>query len=677
MKFNISGMSCAACSARIESAVSKLPGVDNCTVNLLTASMNVTGNVDKDLIIKTVKDAGYGAEIFDEKQKSTILPSKNLKKLLLRLLISIAFLIILFIIPQKNLKILISFIILLINYKFFYNGIKSVLHGNPNMDTLVAIGSAASFIFGMYDGAAMIPTLITVGKTLEEYSKGKTTNAIKSLMKLVPDTVTVIKNEKEIQIPAAELKIDDVFVVRPGENIPVDGIIISGFASVDESAITGESLPVDKKTGDEVTSATTNLNGFIKCKAVRVGNETTLSKIIELITESAASKAPVQKIADKVAGIFVPVVISISIVTFIAWFIINRELNFAISRAIAVLVVSCPCALGLATPVAIMVGNGVGAKKGLLFKNSTALETAGKAKVVVLDKTGTITSGKPEVTDISSCGELTEVEILQYAFSLESKSNHPIAKAIVKKAEDEKISLLELSDFSEIAGNGVQGKINGKNIFCGQKDGYNSIILTVNGKIEGKISIQDKIRSDSREAILNLQKMGLKVVMLTGDNKSTAMKIADETGIDCVIAQVKPSKKAEEINKLKQNGKVIMVGDGINDAPALTVSDVGFAIGAGSDIAIDSADVILVKNSLNDVVKAIQLSRAVYKNIKENLFWAFFYNSIGIPVAAGCFISSFGWNINPVFCAAAMSLSSFCVVLNALRLSFFDNKKLV
>lgn len=678
MNFKISGMSCAACSARIESAVSKIPGVTNCSVNLLTASMSVNGTASTSQIIKTVKSAGYLAEVADDNQKvQNLFINTNLKKLIIRLCISLVFLITMFVVPQKSIKIIISLLIMIINYSFFTNGIKSILHANPNMDTLVALGSAASFIFGMYDGAAMIPTLITIGKTLEEYSKGKTTNAIKSLMKLTPKTVVVIKNDKELQIPVEELKLDDIFIVRPGENIPVDALVVSGSAAVDESAITGESMPVDKTAGDEVTSATTNLNGFIKCKALRVGNDTTLSKIIELISQSAATKAPVQKIADKVSGIFVPVVIGISVLTFIIWFFINRDMNFAINRSIAVLVVSCPCALGLATPVAIMVGNGVGAKNGLLFKNSTALETAGKADYIVLDKTGTLTYGKPEVDEITATGNLSENEVLQYACSLEQKSSHPLANAIVKKAAEDKISLLEVSDFSEIAGFGVQGIINQNQIYCGRKEGYSSIVLTINGKVEGKISVSDKIRSDSAAAVSNLKKMGLKIVMLTGDNKTSAVKIAEEAGIDTVVAEVNPSKKADEINKLKKSGKVIMVGDGINDAPALTVSDVGFAIGAGSDIAIDSAQIVLVNNSLNDVVKALRLSRAVYKNIKENLFWAFFYNIIGIPIAAGCFINLFGWTVNPVFCAAAMSLSSFCVVTNALRLSFFDNRKFV
>lgn len=571
MKFIISGMSCAGCSSRVESVVSKLSGVTKCSVNLLTASMEVEGTATVDQIVNAVSAAGYGAELVNENSKPTPQNQNksSIKKMIIRLVVSIIILAALIAIPAKVVKAILAAVVMIINYKYFINGVKGIIHLSPNMDTLVALGSTASFIFGMYDGAAMILTLITVGKTLEEYSKGKTTNAIKGLMKLTPEY-------------AKDIKIDDIFTVKPGENFPVDGVVIEGNTSVNESAITGESVPIPKNPGDEVTSGTTNMDGVIKCRATRVGKDTTLAKIIQLVSDSASTKAPVQKIADKVAGVFVPVVLGISIITFVVWYLINHDFNFALNRAISVLVISCPCSLGLATPVAIMVGNGVGAKQGILFKNSTALENAGKAEYIVLDKTGTITKGD----------------------------------------------------------------------------------IGVN---------RDSIRSDSASAVEELKKLGLKVVMLTGDNKTTAMEIAKAVGIETVISEVRPEQKAEEVQKL--GSRVIMVGDGINDAPALTVANVGFAIGAGSDIAIDSADVVLVKNSLKDVVKAIKLSRYVYKNIKENLFWAFFYNVIGIPLAAGCFISLFGWTINPVYCAAAMSLSSFCVVMNALRINFFANKK--
>lgn len=569
MKFIISGMSCAGCSSRVESVVSKLSGVTKCSVNLLTASMEVEGTATVDQIVNAVSAAGYGAELVNENSKKSPQNKSSIKTMIIRLVVSIIILAALIAIPAKVVKAVLAAVVMIINYKYFINGVKGIIHLSPNMDTLVALGSTASFIFGMYDGAAMILTLITVGKTLEEYSKGKTTNAIKGLMKLTPEY-------------AKDIKIDDIFTVKPGENFPVDGVVIEGNTSVNESAITGESVPIPKNPGDEVTSGTTNIDGVIKCRATRVGKDTTLAKIIQLVSDSAATKAPVQKIADKVAGVFVPVVLGISIITFVVWYLINHDFNFALNRAISVLVISCPCSLGLATPVAIMVGNGVGAKQGILFKNSTALENAGKAEYIVLDKTGTITKGD----------------------------------------------------------------------------------IGVN---------RDSIRSDSASAVEELKKLGLKVVMLTGDNKTTAMEIAKAVGIETVISEVRPEQKAEEVQKL--GSRVIMVGDGINDAPALTVANVGFAIGAGSDIAIDSADVVLVKNSLKDVVKAIKLSRYVYKNIKENLFWAFFYNVIGIPLAAGCFISLFGWTINPVYCAAAMSLSSFCVVMNALRINFFANIK--
>lgn len=569
MKFIISGMSCAGCSSRVESVVSKLSGVTKCSVNLLTASMEVEGTATVDQIVNAVSAAGYGAELVNENSNKSPQNKSSIKKMIIRLVVSIIILAALIAIPAKVVKAILAAVVMIINYKYFINGVKGIIHLSPNMDTLVALGSTASFIFGMYDGAAMILTLITVGKTLEEYSKGKTTNAIKGLMKLTPEY-------------AKDIKIDDIFTVKPGENFPVDGVVIEGNTSVNESAITGESVPIPKNPGDEVTSGTTNMDGVIKCRATRVGKDTTLAKIIQLVSDSAATKAPVQKIADKVAGVFVPVVLGISIITFVVWYLINHDFNFALNRAISVLVISCPCSLGLATPVAIMVGNGVGAKQGILFKNSTALENAGKAEYIVLDKTGTITKGD----------------------------------------------------------------------------------IGVN---------RDSIRSDSASAVEELKKLGLKVVMLTGDNKTTAMEIAKAVGIETVISEVRPEQKAEEVQKL--SSRVIMVGDGVNDAPALTVANVGFAIGAGSDIAIDSADVVLVKNSLKDVVKAIKLSRYVYKNIKENLFWAFFYNVIGIPLAAGYFISLFGWTINPVYCAAAMSLSSFCVVMNALRINFFANIK--
>lgn len=745
--FEITGMSCAACVARVEKAVSKVEGVTSCSVNLLTNSMVLEGTACESEIISAVEKAGYGAKSRDPKNLNSQNASKNASKdddeflkdketpvLKRRLLLSIGFLAVLMYISMGHMmwkwplptfmagnhvmmglsQLLLSAIVMLINQKFFVSGFKSLFHKSPNMDTLVALGSSASFVYSTivlfmmthfqllgdetkvlelmhefyFESAATILTLITVGKMLEAKSKGKTTNALKSLMQLAPQTATIIRDGKEVEVPVEEVASGDIFTVRPGENIAVDGIIIEGNSAVNESSLTGESIPTEKTVGSKVSSGTLNTSGFLKCRATAVGTETTLSKIIQMVSESAATKAPIAKIADKVSGIFVPVVICISLVTIAAWLILGKEIGFALARGISVLVISCPCALGLATPVAIMVGNGLGAKNGILFKNSVTLEQTGKINIVAFDKTGTITKGKPEVTDIFECGK----NLLQIAASLEAKSEHPLAKAILEKAESEKIQLLEVTDFNAVFGKGLEAVYNGKKISGGNKDfiqskisipaealkkcdefsesGKTPLFFATEDEFLGLVAVSDTIKDESSKAISQLKNMGIKTIMLTGDNEKTARAVAALAGIDEVRAGILPSQKADIIRSLKNEGKVCMVGDGINDAVALTEADVGIAIGTGTDVAIDAAQIVLMKNSLLDVPASIRLSRKTLLNIKENLFWAFIYNTIGIPLAAGVFISLFGWKLNPMFGALAMSLSSFCVVSNALRLNF-------
>lgn len=750
-KFLISGMSCAACSARIEKAVTKVKGVESCAVSLLTNSMSVEGTASAQSIIQTVEKAGYGAKISGNektskpKEQELLLENSELKNLKSRLAASLIFLLILMYFSMGHMmlnfplpawfngnhvamglvQLLLTIIILFINRKFFISGTKGLIHGTPNMDTLVALGSGVSFaystlvLFNMtdavlkgdelrvmkcmdnfyFEGAAMIVTLITVGKMLESISKGKTTNALKNLIKLKPENATVIREGKEIVIPISEIKKDDVFIVKPGENIPVDGIVIEGESSVNESALTGESIPVDKSAKTEVYSATINLNGFLKCKALRVGEETALSQIIKLVSDASATKAPIAKTADKVSGIFVPSVLLISAITFFVWMICGAEINFALSRAISVLVISCPCALGLATPVAIMVGNGVGAKNGILFKTATSLEETGKIKIVALDKTGTITKGEPEVTDIVAADDISEKDLVKIAASLESKSSHPLAKAVVKFYSNSTFTneeLIETQNFVSLPGNGISCTIKGEKFFAGNlafieknadissikekaalfsSEGKTPLVFANENKILGMICVADKIKDDSAQAVSQLKAMSVTPVMITGDNEKTAQAIAKNSGIEKIIAGVLPDGKAKTIATLKSKGKTAMAGDGINDAPALASADIGIALGAGSDIAIDSAQVILMKNSLLDVPAAIRLSKATLKNIHENLFWAFFYNIAGIPLAAGVYYKAFGLRLNPMFAAAAMSLSSFCVVTNALRLNFFKPYK--
>lgn len=738
-QFNITGMSCAACVARVEKAVNSVDGVNSCSVSLLTNSMGVEGTADPQKIISAVKDAGYGASLKDSEPKSAkdenALEDTETPKLKKRLIASLVFMLVLMYISMGQvmwgwylpeilssnplaiglLQLLLTAIVMVINQKFFINGFKGLVHKSPNMDTLVALGSGASFVYSTYalfkmtavsgemahhylhefyfESAAMILTLITVGKMLEARSKGKTTNALKSLMNLAPKTATILKDGIEVEIPIEQVQKGDIFVVRPGESISVDGIILDGHSAVDESALTGESIPVDKSVGDKVSGGTINQSGFIKCEALRVGEDTTLSQIIKMVSDAAATKAPVAKIADKVSGIFVPVVITIAVIATIVWLIAGQSFGYALARGISVLVISCPCALGLATPVAIMVGNGVGAKNGILFKNAVSLEETGKANIVVLDKTGTITTGQPTVTDILPINS-TENELLNVAYSLEIKSEHPLAKAIVKKADEMKVSAVNVENFMSLAGNGVQGKIENQSFYGGNltfisskvtvddetvkkaetlaESGKTPLFFASEEKLLGIIAVADIIKEDSPKAIKELQNMGIKVVMLTGDNEKTANAIGAQAGVDEIISGVMPDGKEKVIRRLRDKGKVIMVGDGINDAPALTRADIGMAIGAGTDIAIDSADIVLMKSRLSDVASAIRLSRATLKNIHENLFWAFFYNAIGIPLAAGVFINIFGWELNPMFGAAAMSLSSFCVVSNALRLNFKD-----
>ncbi len=784
-QYNVTGMSCAACSARVEKAVGKVPGVISCSVSLLTNSMGVEGDVSDNDIIKAVTDAGYGASVkgsavrrseardgdisgtkVGSETGATVVGSQPwtssgqatdysaarealedhetpiLKK---RLFTSLGFLLILMyfsmssmgdlgnmmwgwpvpeffsnnIMAQGLLQLLLSAIIMVINQKFFISGFKSLIHGAPNMDTLVAMGSGASFIYSTYalfamsdavtkgdmltaheymhefyfESAAMILTLITVGKMLEAHSKGKTTDALKSLMELAPKKATILREGEEVEVGIDEVQIGDEFVVRPGENIPVDGIVLEGSGAVNEAALTGESLPVDKEVGHKVSAATINQSGFLRCKATRVGEDTTLSQIIQMVSDAAATKAPIAKVADKVSGVFVPVVISIAVITFIIWMLVGETFGFAIARAISVLVISCPCALGLATPVAIMVGSGMGAKNGVLFKTAVSLEEAGKTQIIALDKTGTITSGKPQVTGLYPMNGLEKKELLSYAYALECKSEHPLAHAIVEKAKEEKVFSKKITDFKILPGNGLEAKLGEEILFGGNmkfaeeklkaytskdatalaeqlaKEGKTPLFFGKGNMLLGIIAVADTIKEDSPEAIRQLQNMGIHVVMLTGDNEMTANAIGKQAGVDEVIAGVLPDGKEKVIRNLQEKGKVAMVGDGINDAPALTRADIGIAIGAGTDVAIEAADIVLMKSRLTDVAAVVRLSRATLRNIHQNLFWAFFYNAIGIPLAAGLWYPIFGWELNPMFGAAAMSLSSFCVVTNALRLN--------
>ena len=746
-QYNVTGMSCAACSARVEKAVSKVPGVASCSVSLLTNSMGVEGTASSAEIIKAVQDAGYGASPKRAGAAAASSTSADLDaladhetpKLKRRLIASLGFLLVLMYFSMGHMmwgwplprwfdgnhiamglvQLLLAGIVMVINQKFFINGFKGLLHGSPNMDTLVAMGSMASFVWSTYalfamtraqvdgnselvmhymmefyfESAAMILTLITVGKMLEARSKGKTTDALKSLMKLAPQTATLLREGAEVTVPIAQVKKGDLFVVRPGENIPVDGLVLEGSSAVNESALTGESIPVDKAAGDKVSAATTNQSGFLKCEATRVGEDTTLAQIIRMVSDAAATKAPIAKIADTVSGFFVPAVISISVLTTLVWLLLGREFGYALARGISVLVISCPCALGLATPVAIMVGNGLGARNGILFKTAASLEAAGRTQIVALDKTGTITSGEPRVTDILPAGGVSESELLTLAASLEQKSEHPLAKAVLAYAETETIACPDVTDFAALPGNGLSARLDGMEIYGGNAEfiaakasvpaelqaeaarlaaeGKTPLFFGGAGRLMGVIAVADTLKEDSPRAIRELQNMGIRVVMLTGDNQRTADAIGRQAGVDEVIAGVLPDGKEAVIRRLQESGKVAMVGDGINDAPALTRADTGIAIGAGTDVAIDAADVVLMNSRLSDVPAAIRLSRATLRNIHENLFWAFIYNIIGIPLAAGVFIP-FGLTLNPMFGAAAMSLSSFCVVSNALRLNLFD-----
>ena len=742
-QYNVTGMSCAACSMRVEKAVSKVPGVTSCSVSLLTNSMGVEGTASSASIIKAVTDAGYGASLKGgTSEKNTAqadeeaLLDRETPKLRKRLIASVIFLVILMYFSMGHMmwgwpvgawlednhvamgliQLILAAIIMVINQKFFISGFKSLWHRAPNMDTLVALGSMASFAWSVYalfamtgaqvegdhaavmkymnefyfESAAMILTLITIGKMLEAYSKGKTTDALKSLMRLAPKTAVLVIGGEEKEVAIEQVKKGDIFAVRPGESIPVDGIVTEGESAVNEAALTGESIPVDKVPGDLVSAATVNQSGYIRCEATRVGEDTTLSQIIKMVSDAAATKAPIAKVADKVSGVFVPVVMGIAIITLIVWLIIGRQFSYSLARAISVLVISCPCALGLATPVAIMVGNGLGARNGVLFKNAVSLENAGKIQIAVLDKTGTVTSGKPVVTDIICADGFSENEILKIAYSLEAKSEHPLAKAICEKANELKTKAEEVSEFSALPGNGLKAVLNGKELVGGSvkfisgqagipqtleeaskklsEQGKTPLMFMQDGQVLGIIAVADTIRPESPEAIKELQNMGIKVVMLTGDNERTAKAIGKQVGVDKVVAGVLPDGKEREIRKLKELGKVAMVGDGINDALALTVADIGIAIGAGSDVAIDAADVVLMKSELTDVPAAIRLSRATLRNIHQNLFWAFIYNVICIPLAAGCYVG-LGLTLNPMIGAAAMSLSSFCVVMNALRLN--------
>lgn len=746
-QYNVTGMSCAACSARVEKAVKKVPGVTSCSVSLLTNSMGVEGTASPAAILSAVQEAGYGASPKNASASKTSDASADLDaladhetpKLKRRLIASLGFLLVLMYFSMGHMmwgwplphwfdgnhvamglvQLLLAGIVMVINQKFFINGFKGLIHGAPNMDTLVALGSMASFVWSTYalfamtraqvdgndelvmhymmefyfESAAMILTLITVGKMLEARSKGKTTDALKSLMKLAPKTATLVRDGAEVTVAIADVQKGDVFVVRPGENIPVDGVVLEGTSAVNESALTGESIPVDKAVGDKVSAATTNQSGFLRCEATRVGEDTTLAQIIKMVSDAAATKAPIAKIADTVSGFFVPAVISIAVVTTIVWLLLGHELGYALARGISVLVISCPCALGLATPVAIMVGNGLGAKNGILFKTAASLEAAGRTQIVALDKTGTITEGAPRVTDLLPAEGVSETELLTLAAALESRSEHPLAKAVLADAEAKAITSPEVTDFAALPGNGLAAKLDGMDIYAGNaafiqtkltlpaalaqqaeklaSEGKTPLFFGGAGRLLGVIAVADTIKEDSPEAIRQLQNMGIRVVMLTGDNQRTADAIGRQAGVDEVIAGVLPDGKEAVIRQLQASGKVAMVGDGINDAPALTRADTGIAIGAGTDVAIDAADVVLMNSKLSDVPAAIRLSRATLRNIHENLFWAFIYNIIGIPLAAGLFIP-FGLTLNPMFGAAAMSLSSFCVVSNALRLNLFD-----
>ena len=746
-QYNVTGMSCAACSARVEKAVKKVPGVTSCSVSLLTNSMGVEGTASPAAILSAVQEAGYGAspknasarKASDASADLDALADHETPKLKRRLIASLGFLLVLMYFSMGHMmwgwplphwfdgnhvamglvQLLLAGIVMVINQKFFINGFKGLIHGAPNMDTLVALGSMASFVWSTYalfamtraqvdgndelvmhymmefyfESAAMILTLITVGKMLEARSKGKTTDALKSLMKLAPKTATLVRDGAEVTVAIADVQKGDVFVVRPGENIPVDGVVLEGTSAVNESALTGESIPVDKAVGDKVSAATTNQSGFLRCEATRVGEDTTLAQIIKMVSDAAATKAPIAKIADTVSGFFVPAVISIAVLTTIVWLLLGHELGYALARGISVLVISCPCALGLATPVAIMVGNGLGAKNGILFKTAASLEAAGRTQIVALDKTGTITEGAPRVTDLLPAEGVTETELLTLAAALESRSEHPLAKAVLADAEAKAITPPEVTDFAALPGNGLAAKLDGMDIYAGNAafiqtkltlpaalaqqaeklaaEGKTPLFFGGAGRLLGVIAVADTIKEDSPEAIRQLQNMGIRVVMLTGDNQRTADAIGRQAGVDEVIAGVLPDGKEAVIRQLQASGKVAMVGDGINDAPALTRADTGIAIGAGTDVAIDAADVVLMNSKLSDVPAAIRLSRATLRNIHENLFWAFIYNIIGIPLAAGLFIP-FGLTLNPMFGAAAMSLSSFCVVSNALRLNLFD-----
>ena len=743
-QYHVTGMNCAACSARVEKAVTKVKGVTSCSVSLLTNSMGVEGTAESSAVIEAVKAAGYGASLKNAKEENkeaeTGLEDTQTPLLKKRLIASVVFLIVLMYFSMGHMmwgwplpawftdnhvgmglvQMILAAIIMVINQQFFISGFKALWHRSPNMDTLVAMGSMASFVWSVYallamtraqtdgnaelvmeymmefyfESAAMILTLITVGKMLEARSKGKTTDALKSLISLAPKTAVVERDGKEVTVSIDEVQKGDIFVVRPGENIPVDGQVIEGNSAVNEAAITGESIPVDKAEGDMVRSATINQSGFLRCKATRVGEDTTLSQIIKLVEDASATKAPIAKVADKVSGVFVPVVITIAVITTLVWLLAGQNFAYALARGISVLVISCPCALGLATPVAIMVGNGMGAKNGILFKTAVSLEETGKTRIVALDKTGTITRGEPKVTDVLPAEGISEEELLTMAYTLEQKSEHPLAKAVLEEAQSRELKTRMITDFTALPGNGLSGKTEGSSLLGGSytfirekieengeklqqqaeqlaKQGKTPLLFVRDGKLLGMIAVADVIKEDSPQAIAELQNMGIKVVMLTGDNEQTARAIGKQAGVDEVIAGVLPDGKEQVIGSLKQQGKTIMVGDGINDAPALTRADIGIAIGAGADIAMDAADIVLMKSRLSDIPAAIRLSRATLKNIHENLFWAFFYNVIGIPLAAGVWIPLFGWKLNPMFGALAMSLSSFCVVSNALRLNLF------
>ncbi len=743
-QYNVTGMSCAACQTRVEKAVSGVPGVNSCAVSLLTNSMGVEGTASPEDIIAAVEAAGYGASIKGKansavKEDAASLKDTETPKMRKRLIASVIILIPLMYVSMGHMlfnwplpgfldgnhvamgiyELLLSGLVMVINQKFFIIGFKGLYHRSPNMDTLVALGATASYVYSVvalfamtgavlsdekeqvmyymdqfyFEAAAMILTLITVGKMLEAMSKGKTTNALKGLMDLSPKTAVILKDGEEKTVPVESVKVGDRFVVRPGDAIPVDGIVSEGESAVNESALTGESVPVEKTVGDTVSAATINTSGFMVCEATRVGEDTTLSAIIKMVSDAAATKAPIAKIADKVSGVFVPTVIGIALVTFFVWLIVGQTVGFAIARAVSVLVISCPCALGLATPVAIMVGNGIAAKTGILFKTAASLEQAGKTTIIALDKTGTITTGEMKVTDVIPLSKTTEDELLKVAYALESKSEHPISGAITEFAKEKGIILEETKEFEALSGNGLKAKLNGEDVLGGNlklieddtgsldegvreeykklaTEGKTPVFIAKSGKLLGIIGVSDVIKVDSHEAISELKRMGIHTVMLTGDNEVTAKAIASLAGVDEVIASVKPDGKEAVIRKLKDHGKVAMVGDGINDAPALTSADLGIAIGAGTDVAIDAADVVLMKSSIKDVAAAIRISRGTLRNIHENLFWAFFYNILGIPLAAGCYVAAFGWELNPIFGAAAMGLSSFCVVSNALRLNF-------